>query len=650
MKDAARLYINKGWQVVPLLQNSKACKDEKWTKLIFKPDDFRDGDNIGIRSVQGLVDIDCDSPEVVAMAAAFLPPTGAVYGRPNKPRAHWLYVSTFDKLIAYKDLGSSANKATLIEVRVNHQSMAPPSIHPDGQTLEWEGECGEAVSIEQETLHRAVRLVATSALVARHYNPPGNRHDWGMALSGLFRQIGLTESEALAVFKEAGGWARDDDIEDRQASVRSTYAKPDEDPLLGPKLLLDVMAKGKKFLASIRRIWGSSGGTFILNGKDQIIANNQENIRRAFNKLNVELRFNVFAQKPFIIFQDTTSILDDAIRNRLWLTIDEKFGFRPSPDFFDVILQDTARQSTFHPVLDYLATLTWDKKSRLDSWLIECAEADDHPYVRAVSALVLIAAIRRVRRPGSKFDELLVLESKQGLLKSTALRLLCPRTEWFSDDLPLNVDAKQIIERTSGKWIIEASDLSGMPRAQTESLKSMLSRQTDGPVRLAYARLPVEQARQFIVIGTTNSHAYLRDATGNRRFWPVRVKNFDVAKVREMRDQLWAEAAARESSGESSRLSEELYDYATLQQETAFIDDSWEDPLRERFPEDETHRVTRDEIFDILNIPLERRDVRVNERVILLMQRLGFRRLTVRKGGKTTKGWGREAKDEHIPF
>jgi hypothetical protein len=647
MKDVAKQYINNGWQVVPLIKGSKACKDDKWTKLIFKPEDFRDDDNIGIRSVHGLVDIDCDSPEVVEMASAFLPKTGAIYGRPNKPRAHWLYTSTCSKLVAYKDLGSSADKATLIEIRVNHQSMAPPSRHPDGQLLAWEGTCGEAAVVDGETLERAVRLVATAALLARHYNPPGNRHEWGLAIAGLFRQLDISEQEALALFKEAGKWARDNDIADRHASVRSTYGKPDDDPIVGSKLLIELMGQGKKFLASIRRIWGTSGGAFLLNGKDQIIANSQENIRRAFTKLQLELRFNVFSQKPFITFNNTTTFLDDAVRNRLWLTIDEKFGFRPTGDFFDVLLQDTARQSPYHPVLDYLNSLVWDKTPRLDTWLIDNANAEDHAYTRAISAVVLIAAVRRVRHPGSKFDELLVLQSGQGLLKSTALRALCPHDDWFSDDLPLNVDAKQIIERTSGKWIIEASDLSGMPRAQTEMLKSMLSRQIDGPVRLAYARLPVEQARQFIVIGTTNSHAYLRDATGNRRFWPLNVKNFNIAGIRHDRDQLWAEATTREHNGESTRLPEELYAHATVQQEQAFIDDSWEDPLRKQYAEDEDIRVTRDDVFNVLNIPIERRDVRVNERVISLMQRLGFRRMTIRQHGVPTKGWGRDAK---IPF
>ena len=168
--------------------------------------------------------------------------------------------------------------------------------------------------------------------------------------------------------------------------------------------------------------------------------------------------------------------------------------------------------------------------------MIKYAGAEDNDYSRAVASITLIAAVRRVVQPGCKFDELLIFESPQGQNKSTALRSLCPHDEWFSDDLPLGVTSKEIIERTGGKWIIEAQELMNMRKAQVEHLKSFLSRQVDGPVRLAYARTPTELPRQFIIIGTTNSTSYLRDATGNRRFWPIKLKLFDVKGIRADRD------------------------------------------------------------------------------------------------------------------
>ena len=244
----------------------------------------------------------------------------------------------------------------------------------------------------------------------------------------------------------------------------------------------------------------------------------------------------------------TQRALDDETVVPLWFDIDEQFKFRPTREFFDAALKHLAWKHRYHPVRDYLAGLRWDGTPRVDRWLVAYGGAADTAYVRAVGALVLVAAVRRVRTPGCKFDELLALESEvQGTEKSSALRTLCPDENWFSDDLPLASDSKVVIERTAGKWLIEASELLGSAR-EADHLKSFLSRQTDGPVRLAYARLPTEVPRQFVVIGTTNEcTGYLKDTTGGRRFWPVRVMRFEIARLRADRDQLWAEAAHREA-------------------------------------------------------------------------------------------------------
>ena len=130
--------------------------------------------------------------------------------------------------------------------------------------------------------------------------------------------------------------------------------------------------------------------------------------------------------------------------------------------------------------------------------------------------------------------------------------------DWFADDLPLNVEGKRVIETLRGRWIVEAAELSGMRKADVEHLKALLSRRIDR-ARMAWGRLPIEVPRQCIIVGTTNKSEYLRDTTGNRRFWPVLIVQFDLAALRRDRDQLWAEAAAREAKGESIRLARELW-------------------------------------------------------------------------------------------
>jgi len=645
VRDAAQAYITKGWQVVPLAPRSKACIDEGWLRLVFKPTDFNPDDNIGIRSVGGLVDIDCDAAEVVAVAGAFMPATNAVYGRPSKPRSHLLYLSAFDKTISFKDQGTSAEKATLIEIRVNHQSMAPPSVHPNGEVLAWEGLLGDATGIDADVLLRSVRLTATAAMVARYYNPPGNRHDWGLALAGFLRHLGLSEDEAKKIFTEAGKWARDPEVAERLSCVRTTYARSDDDPLRGAKGLKDVMgSNAKTFTATLNKIWGSSSSAWILDDKgERIAAQNQENIKRALDKMEVELTYDIFAEKLYASWGGRRQVINDSYVERLWLHIDATYHFRPTLEFFRIVVEKLAHDNERHPVREYLNGLRWDGVPRVDTWLIKHARAADTQYVRAISALVLVGAVRRVRSPGCKFDEMLVLESEQGLLKSSALRALCPNEDWFSDDLPLNVDAKQVIERTLGKWIIEAAELSGLRASQAEHFKSMMSRPTDGPVRLAYARIPIERPRQFILVGTTNAHAYLTDSTGNRRFWPIRVEKFDVDGIVANREQLWAEAADREARGESHRLDPSLYQFAALQQERRRTDDAWENILSSAFSEEESHRFTSERVWEILGFPISQRGPTEQARVMLVMQRLGFRRMSVRdENKKVVKGWGRD--------
>ncbi len=311
-------------------------------------------------------------------------------------------------------------------------------------------------------------------------------------------------------------------------------------------------------------------------------------------------------------------------------------------EYFDIVTQDLAHAREFHPVRDYLDGLTWDRVDRLDEWLMAYADAGDSTYTRAVGGLMLVSAVRRAYQPGVKFDEMVVLESDQGTGKSSLLRALCPRDDWFSDDLPLNVDAKQIIERTRGKWLIEAAELSGMHASKVEHLKSMMSRQFDGPVRMAYARLPIEEPRQFVLVGTTNAHVYLSDPTGSRRFWPVHVKTIDVEAVRRDRDQLWAEAVMRHTRGDSIRLDPDLYEQAALQQERRRTVDPWEPVLEEAFSDDYA-RVLPREIWKALGISTDRQDARMAKRVAEVMQRLGFRRMTIwdRENTRTCKGWGR---------
>ena len=378
-----------------------------------------------------------------------------------------------------------------------------------------------------------------------------------------------------------------------------------------------------------------------------IVADSLDNVRLAIALLGFGVCYDAFAQK---IFVNTKGILDDSTTDQIWVAIDDRFAFRPSKELLRTVLETEARHYTIHPVRAYLDGLYWDDTPRIDQWLVTYGGAEDTPLVRAIGRIVLVAAVRRVRQPGCKFDELMIWESLQGEEKSTALRTLCPKDAWFSDDLQLGASSKEVVETTGGKWIIEASELVGSKR-EAERLKGFLSRQVDGPVRLAYGHYSTEVPRQFIVVGTTNKHAYLKDATGNRRFWSVRVQRFDVAGLRRDRDQLWAEASTRERTGESIRLDAALWEAAEREQKRREIIDPWEEKLLPTIAKGQAYRIAPEDLWGFIGVAVERRDERAAERIATTMQRFGFKRMAVRdREGKVVWGWGRGEAQQAIEW
>lgn len=309
----------------------------------------------------------------------------------------------------------------------------------------------------------------------------------------------------------------------------------------------------------------AAAGEFVRDEHGNIIPN-QQSIRAGLEALGVGLAFDDFAERINLSGVDGFGpYLSDHALTRLRLKLDEQFGFLPGKELFVDVVVAVALDNRCDPVREYLDGLKWDGTPRLDRWLSTYCGADASPFVNAAGAIVLIAAVRRVRTPGSKFDEMLVLESPQGQFKSTALRVLAVRDRWFTDELPLGARTKELMETLEGAWIVEAGELQGMRKGEVESIKAFLSRQED-KCRLSYGRVTTYRPRRFIVIGTTNSDRYLKDSTGNRRFWPVKVGVIDVERLRADRDQLWAEAAHREAAGESARLDASLWGEATKAQ------------------------------------------------------------------------------------
>ena len=302
-----------------------------------------------------------------------------------------------------------------------------------------------------------------------------------------------------------------------------------------------------------------------------------------------------------------------------------------------------AAHRRFHPIRDWLGALRWDGVQRLDTWLCKAFGCPDDAYHRAIGSKFLIAAVRRVRQPGCKFDHMPVLEGDQGIGKSTACARMFGR-ENFSDAIPEELASRDAALALLGVWALEFAEIQHLIRNEVEVIKAFLSRSTDR-YRPPYGKSYVERPRQGVLIGTTNTTDYLRDTSGNRRIWPVRCFFADVDWIDANREQVWAEAAAREASGEAIWLHEEdARCQAAQEQSDRMSEDLWADLVRD-YVETRVEVRTHDVLTTAIGIPRERQGKREEMRVGAVMTAMGWERKVQRvPGAGPTRFWVRKGR------
>lgn len=226
-----------------------------------------------------------------------------------------------------------------------------------------------------------------------------------------------------------------------------------------------------------------------------------------------------------------------------------------------------AERTKFHPIKDYLDGLQWDNVKRVDTLFIDYLGAEDTPYTRAVTRKSLCAAAARIFTPGCKYDYMPVFQGPQGLGKSSLIGKL--GGEWYSDTF-YTVKGKEAFEQMQGVWLGEFAELSAMRDAEVESVKHFISKRSDR-YRVAFGRLVENFPRQFVPFGSTNKKGFLKDRTGNRRFWPVStgtpLKNVHDDFSEYEVSQVWAEVMELYSCGEPLYLSKVLEEEANKVQE-----------------------------------------------------------------------------------
>ena len=297
-----------------------------------------------------------------------------------------------------------------------------------------------------------------------------------------------------------------------------------------------------------------------------------------FNQLadGMEIKGDVPWQHPARFWRDA----DDA---QLICYIDKNYG-EFAKNKYETAVMKVADDRSYHPIRSYFDSLPkWDGIKRVDTFLIDYFGAADNPYVRTITRKTLCAAYMRIKSPGIKFDNILVLNGPQGIGKSTAIAKL--GMNWYSDSLNVtDMNDKTAAEKLQGYWILEIGELAGMKKADIDKVKAFISRQDD-KYRASFGRRVTPHPRQCIFFATTNSETgFLRDVRGNRRFWTVKVPGNGIKKPWQLTSedirQIWAEVVLFAEKGEKLFLDEDLEKYASVEQNAAMEQDDREGLVR----------------------------------------------------------------------
>jgi hypothetical protein len=304
----------------------------------------------------------------------------------------------------------------------------------------------------------------------------------------------------------------------------------------------------------------------------------------ALDALDVACSYDTFADRRYVAGQllgSQAGQITDDVCLLIRRVCRDRFAFDPGKDNLWDAVNLKCRLNSYHPILDYLERVElegWDGTPRIDTWMIDYLGVADSKLVRAMSRLILIASVRRVRSPGCKWDYMPVLVGPENMAKSLSIATLYG-PEYFSDQKIIGITDKELAEAVRGRWAIESAELAGLRKADIDHLKAQITRQTDR-IRPAYGRAVVDVPRQGVLWGTTNDPIFLRSQHGNRRMVPLEPTKIDIAALKRDRDQIWAEASlAEREHGPSLALPADVWAEAKAKQEEHVESDPWADKL-----------------------------------------------------------------------
>lgn len=312
----------------------------------------------------------------------------------------------------------------------------------------------------------------------------------------------------------------------------------------------------------------------------------------------------------------------------------ERMGMKPSQGNVMAAVEAICRDRSFHPVRKFFNALKWDGQERLGKWLTYYMGAESQPdaYLEAVGKKWLVAGVARIMQPGCKFDHMLILEGSTDIGKSRALRVLSTfhGESYFFDGINFGmIQDKDTTHKLQGNLIIEFPELSNLHNREVEDVKQWITIQEDVG-RKPYAREQLIYPRQFILAGSTNNSEYLRDTTGNKRFWPVKCGDrIDIEALGRDSEQLWAEASALYKSGFPWWIADgdSVTHLINEEHRPRMVSDIWEDAVLEYAEKSLIPVSVKDILLEKIKIPLEKLEKRQEMRVADILKRAGYKKM-----------------------
>jgi len=337
----------------------------------------------------------------------------------------------------------------------------------------------------------------------------------------------------------------------------------------------------------------------------------------------------------------------DYVQMKFWMATRREINF--SSEVVEEAVVIAAMDNKFNPLVDFIDTLEWDGVKRLDTWLQTYCGADDNDYVRTVGRITLISAIARGYEPGCKVDTMMILEGPQGQGKGTLVEILGGK---FATSMHLHLqneaEHKKTIMRMLGRWIIELPEMTHTRKQEIEAVKAFLTTRIDNVV-LPWGKNAEDLKRSSIFIGTfnpTSDGAYLNDATGNRRYLPVRTRTYDLKGFREVRDQLLAEAKAAYLNGEKWHITnKEILAMAEKEQSARTVKEVWVERIEEYLQEYEgEHKFSNLHLTRVVVGSHGKASRTISNRIGVAMRALGYFYKDFKEHGKTQRYWVKEKK------